>query len=225
MAILLGGALTCVLAVCAIAGLFILKNASANQPRDHQLAPAAQPSSKSEGGSPSPQVSLVDVVVDACDAGSSVGSKLVPGGDQIANVAGSSDTESSCQWGKYEQAKPRALTITIRSIQGANPVELAKGQFGEEWAADKTGDTLSAGQHLKDKTTLENVGEQGYALYFTQSDLAESIVNVQISNVLITVHYGGGQGQGHAVMPRGEAVDGAVEAAKATIEALEKAAQ
>jgi hypothetical protein len=225
MAILLGGALTCVLAVCAIAGLFILKNASANQPRDRQVAPAAQQSpSDAKVGAPSPQVSLVDVVVDACDAGVAVAAKLVPGGEQNSNEAGSSDNESSCQWGKYEQAKPRALTITIRSIQGADPVALAKAQYNQEWAADRIGKGLSAGQTLREKDTVPNLGEQAYALYFTQSDLAESIVNVQISNVLITVHYGGGDGGGR-VMPREEAVGGAVEAVESTIKALEKAAQ
>src|SRR4051794_26772466 len=192
MAILLGGALTCVLAVCAVAGLFILKNASANQPRDHQVAPAAQQSpSDAKVGAPSPQVSLVDVVVDACDAGDAIAPKLVPGGEQNSNEAGSSDTESSCQWGKYEQARPRALTITIRSIQGSDPVGLAKSQYGQEWVADRAGKGLSPNQTLRDKDTVPNLGEQAYAIYFSQSDIAEAIVNVQISNVLITVHYGG----------------------------------
>jgi hypothetical protein len=226
MAILLGGALTCVLAVCAIAGLFILKNASANQPRDREVSAASQQTSGDvQVGSPSPQVSLVDVVVDACDAGVAVAAKLVPGGDQISNDAASTDNDSSCQWGKYEQAKPRALTISIRSIQGANPVELAKTQYNQEWTADKAGKSLSPGQQLRSKDSIPNLGEQAYALYFTQSDLAEGIVNVQISNVIITVHYGGGQGRGKAIMSRDEAVGGAVEAAKATIAALEKAAQ
>jgi hypothetical protein len=227
MAILLGGALTCVLAVCAIAGLFILKNASANQPRDHQVAPASQQSptdADAKVGAPSPQVSLVDVVVDACDAGVAVAAKLVPGGDQISNEAGSSDTESSCQWGKYEQARPRALTITIRSIQGGDPVALAKRQYNDEWAADRAGKSLLPGQTLRDKDTVPNLGEQAYALYFTQSDVAEAVVNVQISNVLITVHYGGSDGR-KRLMSRDEAVGGAVEAAESTIAALEKAAQ
>jgi hypothetical protein len=164
-------------------------------------------------------------VVDACDAGVAVAAKLVPGGDQISNDAASTDTDSSCQWGKYEQTKPLQMTINIRSIQGANPVELAKSQYAQEWAADKAGKSLSPGQRLRDKDTVPNLGEQAYALYFTQSDIAEAIVNVQISNVIITVHYGGAEGRGKTVMPRDEAVGGAVEAAKATISALEKAAQ
>jgi hypothetical protein len=226
MAILLGGALTCVLAVCAIAGLFILKNASANQPRDRDVAAASQQTSgDAKVGAPSPQVSLVDVVVDACDAGVAVAAKLVPGGLQASNEVTSIDAESSCQWGKYEQAKPRALTINIRSIQGANPVELARTEFTKEWTDDKAGKSLSPGQQLRDKDSIPDLGEQAYALYFTQADIAEAIVNVQISNVIITVHYGGGLGRGKALMPRDEAVGGAVEAAEATISALEKAAQ
>ncbi|MEO5876459.1 MAG: hypothetical protein ABIS86_24330 [Streptosporangiaceae bacterium] len=227
MAILLGGALTCVLAVCAVAGLFILKNASTNnQPRDRQVAPASgrQSSGEAKGGVPSPQLSLVDVVVDACDAGRPVATKLVPGGREISNDATATDTESACQWGKYAQAKPRALTVTLRSIQGGSPMQLAKSQFTQEWSADKTGDTLAAGQTLRSKKAITGVGEQGYALYFTQTGVGEAIVNVQISNVLITVHYGG-ESESGGVMPETQAVDGAVEAVKATIQTLEKAAQ
>jgi hypothetical protein len=214
MAILLGVALTVVLAVCAVAGLIILKNASADDP-DAEISPGAPARSQQAASAASP----VLVVPDACALDPAIATRLVPGGEEIS-TAYPTDHESKCTWRSYKSARNRQLSVELRAQLGPTPTASAQSQFAKEQADDKTGDKLPEAQELQSQSALEGVGEAGYSLYVTGLGVGEAVVNVRFSNVIITVRYGGNEKD----LSKDEATEGAVETAKAVVADLDEVA-
>ncbi|ROO91258.1 hypothetical protein EDD29_9011 [Actinocorallia herbida] len=218
MAILLAGALTGVLVVCAIAGLFILRNASGDPT---QLAPGtnhqAAPSGAEDGG-----FVPLEGPPDACSVLADAPEKLVPGGEPTPASATDTDTSVRCTWGDVGLGDdPRELSLELRSVPGADPVADAEGMFTEEHESDKSGDNLLPSQRLRDFDDLDEVGDQAYVLYFTETAFSQAVVNARVGNVLVTVSYGGSKDD-DTPLDQGDCVDGATEAATKAIEAIKK---
>lgn len=219
MAILLGGALTGVLAVCAIAGLFILKNASGGPTSLDKLTPREQQSAVANSG---PAFVPFDVAPDACKVlGDGVGEKIVPGSNATDMLGIENDRESKCGWGDIGRSDPRELTVELRAEVGGDPVATADALFVKEWDADKSGDNLLSGDKLVHSDELEKTGEAAYELYIVRRSYAEAVVNARVGNVLITVRYGGRSSE-NKPLSEDKALDVARDTAKIVAATLAK---
>ncbi|MFI0357793.1 hypothetical protein [Actinomadura sp. 9N407] len=165
------------------------------------------------------------IVPDSCELLSKeVAGKLAPKADRTqADNYQSSDRQNQCVWGVYTGDQKRQLTVELRAIEGAQsqtPTDAAKARFGSERKADESGQALLAGQELTDKTSLEGVGDEGYVVYSVDDGQGsgEAIANVRAVNVLITIHYSGGD-DGDP-LASSAAMDGATEAARSVLEGL-----
>ncbi|MEU6038870.1 MULTISPECIES: hypothetical protein [Actinomadura] len=163
-------------------------------------------------------------VPDACEVLSrEIADRLAPGAQSNpADNYQASDQQSQCVWGAYNGERKRQLTVELRAItdgQGG-PVEAARRTFADERAADESGKALLAGQELTEKRDVEGVGEEGYVVYSVDKGQGsgEAIANVRLGNVLVTVHYGGGD-DGDA-LGSSAAMDGAEEAVKGAVDGL-----
>ncbi|WP_344823882.1 hypothetical protein [Actinocorallia longicatena] len=223
MAILLGGALTGVLAVCAIAGLFILKSASSKVPEVASSSVAkVEPQKQQQKAEASPSFTPFEVVPDACDMlESSLTGRLVPGSKEGVPPATSADDESRCSWGDFGARDPRELSVELR---GSGSVEDSKNQFNDEWNSDRTGDTLISGQKLKYSKEVGGLGEAAYALYIVGGDAASGVINARVGNVLITIRYAGRAGE-ETPLSQSKALSGATEAAKIVVTAVQQAGE
>jgi hypothetical protein len=224
MAILLGGALTGVLAVCAIAGLFILKNANANGPgpAEQALSPRANQSAVTQ---PRTTFTPFDVVPDACALiDKPLSDKLVPGGEEAPSAVFSDDRESKCGWGSYVKDDSRELTVELRADTGNSPIDNAKTRYAKEWEADRSGSTLQKGQTLRHKAEVPDIGDQAYELYLGAKAASEAVVNVQVGNVLITVRYSGRSGVDKP-LTQNAALEGARNVAKVATAGIRQAAE
>ncbi|WP_433329273.1 hypothetical protein [Spirillospora sp. CA-294931] len=165
------------------------------------------------------------IVPDACELLSrQVADKLAPGADRTqADNYQSSDRQNQCVWGAYTGDRKRQLTVELRAVAaaaGQSAAGTASRTFQTERAADESGKALVSGQELTEKTRLSGVGEEGYAVYSLDEGQSsgEAVANVRVTNVLVTVHYSGGDKD--TPLAATAAMDGAVEAAKSVIEAL-----
>lgn len=217
MAILLAGALTGVLAVCAIAGLFILKNAGSGDPG--QLAPGTSSQAAPSGGD---GFVPLDGPPDACAVLAEVPGELVPGSEPTPATATDTDESVRCSWGDVGLSEdPRELNIELRSVHGADPLTDAETQFTEEMQTDKDGDDLLPGQKQRYFAPLDDLGDQGYVLYLTETAFSQGIVNARIGNILVTVAYGGSKDD-DTPLSQDTCVDGATEAAEKAVAAIKK---
>ncbi|WP_147312354.1 hypothetical protein [Thermomonospora umbrina] len=165
------------------------------------------------------------VVPDACETvGDELAGELAPDADRTQSDSyQASDRQNQCVWGAYTGEKKRVLTVELRAVAGsggATGADTASRTFQAERDADQSGKSLLDGQELDDKRTVPDLGDEAYAVYWVDSaqNSGEAIVNVRQGNVLITVHYGGSNGDdGLGADP---AIDGAVAAAKETAAAL-----
>ncbi len=221
MAILLGGALTAVLAICAVAGLFILRNAGDSPEERIEPARSQQSAAASQ---PRTTFTPFDVVPSSCDlVKGETASRLVPRSAARLHEGTETDEYSKCSWGDLEGSDPRELTLEVRGISGTAPIKQAATLFQEEAVADEGGEGLLSGQKLKRFQEVEGVGERAYELFISDRFQGQGIVNVQVGNVLITVSYGGSVKDD---TPLGEStcLEGAREVAKVAAEAVRAAA-
>jgi hypothetical protein len=170
-----------------------------------------------------------DVVPSACDTlSASVADKLAPGADRSATVANQSDEHSECSWGLYGADRSRQLNVELRAIGaagGTSGTGVATRTFNDEWHSDRDGNDLADTAKVKDSRGVTGVGEQAYVVYTVDGDdgVGEAIANARLANVLITVHYSGGDERDAKGVPlsSGAATDGALLAARDVVSKLE----
>lgn len=164
-------------------------------------------------------------VPDACGLISQqLADRLTPGADRSqSNTYQANDRANQCVWGAYTGDNKRLLTVEVRSVQGARGgtgAEAARREFGRERDADQSGDGMRPGQELTDKGDVADLGDEAYTIYALdrRQGSGEAVVNARQGNVLITVHYSGGD-DGKA-LSADAATDGAVAAAREAAEKL-----
>lgn len=164
-------------------------------------------------------------VPDACTVvQDELANRLVPSGERNpGDNYQSSDRQTQCVWGAYAGSTKRQLTVEIRAIAGngdSTPTDAARTMFAGEQKADESGKALLPGQKLAQKTRLTDVGDEGYVVYSVddRQDSAEAVANIRTANVLVTIHYSGGDKK--TPLSAGTAVNGAVETGKAVLESL-----
>ncbi|MDN3357182.1 hypothetical protein [Actinomadura sp. DC4] len=170
-----------------------------------------------------------EVVPSACDTlGKSVADKLAPGADRSATVANQSDQHSECSWGLYGASRSRQLNVELRAIgagDGTSGTGVATKTFEDEWRSDRAGNDLADSAKVRDSRGVTGVGEQAYVVYTVDSGarVGEAIANARLANVLITVHYSGGDHRDTKGTPlsSGAATDGALLAARDVVSKLE----
>ncbi len=216
MAILLGGAMTVVLAVCAVAGLFILRTAGSDGPGE-RMEPAR--SRQSAAAEPRATFTPFDVVPSACgvvENGTAV--RLVPG-SSAQTYGTETDEYSKCSWGDIEASDPRELSIEVQGVTGADPIKEAGTLFQQAAQADEKGEGLLAGQRLRGFQQVEGIGEQAYELFVAEKTQGQGIVSTRVGNVLITVSYGGSTKE-DSPLSETMCLEGAREIAKAAAESV-----
>lgn len=169
-----------------------------------------------------------DAVPSACDTLTpSVADRLAPGADRSATVANESDQHSECSWSLYG-ARSRQLNVELRVIDGGAGVSAttdATRTFAAEWTSDRAGKDLADSATVRDSRGVSGVGEQAYVVYTvdTGDGIGEAIANVRLANVLVTVHYSGGDQRdaGGVPLSSGAATDGALQAARDIVSKLE----
>ncbi|MFF5258842.1 hypothetical protein ACFY4C_07835 [Actinomadura viridis] len=205
---------------CALAAFLILNGVGAGEGKDAGQvvgsgAAESSPMSKSER----------TIVPDSCELlDEGVAGKLAPGAARTqADNYQSSDHQNQCVWGAYTGDRKRQLTVELRAVeaaQGRSATDAARATFTSERGADESGKALLAGQELTDKAPLDGVGDEGYVVYSVDDGQGsgEAIANVRTGNVLVTIHYSGGN-KGEP-LPSSDAMNGATEAAKSILEGL-----
>jgi hypothetical protein len=188
---------------------------------------------RSRGAEDSPMSSVLgnerDAVPAACDTLSSgIAAKLAPDADRSATVATQSDQHSECAWSLYGADRSRQLNVELRAISasdGTSATDTAVRTFNDEWRSDRAGKDLADSAKVRDSRGVSGVGEQAYVVYTVDSSdsIGEAVANARLANVLITVHYSGGDDlQGKAKpLPSGAAIDGALRAARDIASKLE----
>ncbi len=220
MAILLGGALTVVLAVCAVAGLFILRSAGGTP--EERIEPAR--SQQHAQADPDVTFTPLRVVPSACDTvPADVAEQLAPKATPRPHAGAETNDYSKCSWGGLSTATTQELSVELRGVSGGQSVEQAKAMFQEEATADEKGEGLLSGQKLQHFQQVENIGEQAYELFITEKFQGQGIVHAQVGNVLITVSYGGGDKDGDP-LDSDLCLEGARQTAGAVVEAVRAAA-
>ncbi|TDE17936.1 hypothetical protein E1289_35315 [Actinomadura sp. 6K520] len=152
--------------------------------------------------------------------------RLAPGSERTeAETYQSSDRRNQCVWGAYTGKNKRQLTVELRAIEaarGQTATGTATATFTSERTADESGKSLLTGQTLTEKRRLDDVGDDGYLVYSVDKGQGsgEAIGNVRLGNVLITIHYSGGN-DGDP-LSSGAATDGALEVARAVIQGLDQ---
>lgn len=212
------------------------------------------PTDTADGAAPGGPLTLpakvYDTVPDGCDAVSAgLVDWLVPGVDGAGTQeSDGSGRESSCTWASFGAKGSRQLAVELRAVApapGANATAVAGRILGEEWRADRAGREISAATGLFAPSTLSGspdgegtfydkaligVGDGAYATYSADKSahVGEAIVNVRVSNVLITVNHSGGNDGGgskggskdHTPLPEMAAIGGGIAVAKNVIERL-----
>ncbi|GLY76668.1 hypothetical protein [Actinoallomurus iriomotensis] len=219
-----------VAAACAAAFVLVVSGAvawvslggdHAHQPRSRDAGAESSPMSTGRG-------SDRDAVPSACDTLSkSVADKLAPGADRSATLANQSDEHSECAWSLYG-SRTRQLSVELRALAatgGTSATDTAIRTFSTEWQADRGGKDLSDGVKVRDSRGVSGVGEQAYVVYTVDASAAigEAVANARLANVLITVHYSGGDHLNAAGTPLSShtASDGALGAARDIVSKLE----
>ncbi|XVQ12084.1 hypothetical protein ACQP1W_05750 [Spirillospora sp. CA-255316] len=205
---------------CVLAAFAILSGVGAGEERD-----AGQVVGSGAAETSPPAKGERSLVPDACELlTKDVADRLAPNADRTqADNYQSSDRQNQCVWGAYTGDRKRQLTVELRALEGAQgktPTDTAAGTFQTERKADESGKALLAGQELTDKAPLDGVGNEGYVVYSVDEGQGsgEAIANVRVANVLVTIHYSGGNDG--KPLGSADAMNGATEAAKTVVEAL-----
>jgi hypothetical protein len=221
-AILIGavaGVALCLLAVFVVLGVL---GGESESPSGGSTEAAVQ--SGGSSGDPGERSS----VPDACTAVSDdLASELAPNADRTqSDTYQASDRQNQCVWGLYTGKNKRVLTVELRAVtggQGQTGTVKASQNFESERNADEDGKGLRPDQRLTERREIGDLGEEAYAIYAVDDSqkAGEAVVNLRHGNVLITVHYSGG----NSGSPLGadEAIEGATAAAKEALTVITKA--
>ncbi|MBW8487428.1 hypothetical protein [Actinomadura parmotrematis] len=222
--VLLGG-LVAAVGVCVLAAFAILRGVGGTGGHDagQVVGTGAAESSPSAKGERS-------LMPDACATlPAAIAGRLAPGADRTqADNYQSNDRQNQCVWGAYTGDHKRQLTVELRSVAGTSadtPTEAARKAFTGERTADESGKALLAGQEIAEKKPLDGLGDEGYVVYSVDrgEESGEAVANVRLANVLITVHYSGGDGgEDGTPLSAGKAIGGATEAARGMVDALNR---
>ncbi|MEU5883659.1 hypothetical protein [Spirillospora sp. NPDC047279] len=210
------GAACCVLAAFAImSGVGVGEGEQSGGAVANSGASDSSPVSKGERS----------LVPDSCQLVSNeLAGRLAPNADRTqADNYRNSDRQNQCVWGAYTGDRKRQLTVELRAIEASgdkSPTDAARASFDGERKADESGKALLAGQELTDKRALSGVGDDGYVVYSVDKGQGsgEAIANVRLGNVLVTIHYSGGNDG--SPLGGDPAMNGAVDAAKAVVNGL-----
>jgi hypothetical protein len=173
---------------------------------------------------------VYDTVPDGCDmVSAALAAKLAPGADRAGTSnADGSGRDSSCTWAKFGASGSRQLTVELRAVaaeRGADAAAAADRVLRGEWRADRAGRKAAAARGLpgssgtpdspsargtRYRNALTGVGDVAYVIYndARADGVGAAIVNVRVSNMLITVNYSG------TLLPERVAVTGGVAVAK-----------
>lgn len=171
-----------------------------------------------------------DTVPDACQTLTpAVADRLAPGADRSAMSHGDqTDQHTECAWSLFGSVRSRQLTVELRAVaaDGKTPAaDVATRTFQSEWQSDREGKDLADTAKVKDSRGVTGVGEQAYVVYTVDAadEIGEAVANARLSNVLVTVHYSGGDDRDAAgrPLPSSAATDGALSAARDIISKLE----
>ena len=168
-----------------------------------------------------------DTVPGACDTlSASLATKLAPGADRSETVATQSDQHSECAWSLFGADRSRQLNVELRAVSGSggtSATDTAIRTFNDEWHSDRLGKDLADGAKVHDSRGVTGVGEQAYVVYMVDGAIGTAVANARLANVLITVHYSGGDHlETHGrPLTSGTAGDGALQAARDIISKLE----
>jgi len=162
---------------------------------------------------------VYDTVPDACAiVSSTLARRLAPGADKASTDETDSARESACTWAKFGQGQNRQLSVELRAMLGSDAAGQADRVFRAEWRADRTQRGAGAkSASLRD--TLSGVGDAGYVTYGVDAGVGAAIVNVRVTNVLVTVHYSRNVGDDNKSARRA-VVDGGLDVAKSVAERL-----
>jgi hypothetical protein len=215
-----------VVAVCTAAAAFVF--------RSDKGRPEASAPPKGTGAANAPMNWLHgserDTVPDACETLSAgIAKTLAPGAEPSGmSQTAQSDQHSECAWSLYGSARSRQLTVELRAVaaaDGTSATGVAARTFHGEWQSDRDGKDLADTAKVQDSRGVSGVGEQAYVVYTVDGndEIGEAVANARLANVLVTVHYSGGDDR-DAVgtpIPSGTATDGALSAARNIISKLE----
>lgn len=171
-----------------------------------------------------------DAVPDACTALTpGIADSLAPGAQRTEmGQDDQSDQHSECAWSLYGSTRTRQLTVELRALtaQGrAGATSVAVQTFDNEWQSDREGKDLADTAAVRDSRGVSGVGEQAYVVYTvdTKDRIGEAVANARLANVLVTVHYSGGDQRDADGRPlsSSEAVNGALSVARDVISKLE----
>ncbi|MCO5994749.1 hypothetical protein [Actinoallomurus rhizosphaericola] len=212
------GVLTVVVAVCAVAALAFLRPGKARTTADRATT----------GPMSAPDGSERDVVPDACTALSQkVADQLTPGAERTEmDQATDADRHSECAWSIYGNDR-RQLTVELRALTGdgtTGATGVATRTFGDEWDSDRAGKDLADTVKVRDSRGVSGVGEQAYVVYTVDNDdIGDAVANARLANVLVTVHFSGGDDKDGDMKPisSSDATNGALSAARDVISKLQ----
>lgn len=202
--------------------------------RPDKKSPVTATSERTAGSENSPMNTLHgserDSVPDACETLSGgLADKLVPSGDRSEmNHPGDSEQHSECAWSLFGSSRSRQLSVEMRAIPAGgdtSATDTAVRTFQSEWLSDRAGKDLADTAKVRDSRGVTGVGEQAYVVYTMDGTdrIGEAVANARLANVLITVHYSGGDDRtaaGHPLSSRAS-TDGALSAARDIISKLE----
>lgn len=167
-------------------------------------------------------------VPEACGLVSArLGEKLAPRSDRTgSDTYQAGDRQNQCVWGAYTGSSKRQLTVELRAVAAAGsqtPSDTAQGTFQRERRADESGEGLLPSRTITVRRTVSRLGQEAYAIYSedVRQGSGEATVNARVGNVLVTVHYSGGDGAGP--LGSGPAIGGAIEAAQEAVRGLASA--
>lgn len=223
--VLLAGALAAAVIITTVAAVVALRGGSGNSAvRD------ARSRSTAVQNSPMSLPTERTAVPDSCGVvRPALTRALVPHADKTnLRSPDTTDRHTECAWARYDQNRSRQLTVELRATQpanGASATVAARQAFQAEWRADSSGKGLAATQRVKYRHVIVDLGDEAYVTYNVDNvqGVGEAVVNVRIVNVLVTVHYVGGdvRGNGKGVALSQQATTkGATAAAKQAVNSL-----
>ncbi|MEV5711032.1 hypothetical protein [Actinoallomurus sp. NPDC052274] len=216
------GVLALVVAVCAVAAVALLRPGKARTTAAKAgTGPQSSPMTAPDG-------SERDVVPDACTALSQkVADQLTPGADATEmSQSTQPDQHSECAWSLFGNNR-RQLTVELRALtaDGATSATgVATRTFGQEWESDRAGKELADTVKVRDSRGVSGVGEQAYVVYTVDdSGIGDAVANARLANVLVTVHFSGGDEKDGDAKPisSSDAANGALSAARDVISKLQ----
>jgi hypothetical protein len=171
-----------------------------------------------------------DSVPEACPTLSAeIADRLAPGAERSEVIhATEADHHTECAWTLFGSERSRQLTLELRAVGasgGRSAVDVASSTFQQEWQSDRDGKDLADTAKVKDSRGVSGIGEQAYVVYTLDATdgIGEAIADARLANLLVTVHYSGGDDRDSTARPLSSdaATGGALSVARDVITKLE----